>query len=57
MVSYVFSNVEGRQFINVLILVVVDDGLVLACGSIRGMVAEVLILVVVDDGLVRYKKW
>ena len=55
MVSYKdFKMPEGKE-LEVLILVVMEDGLVLLTGATISLAqTEVLILVVMEDGLVHY---
>ena len=52
MVSYTFYRSFSKTMIEVLILVVVDDGLVPDDNLVLVNRTDVLILVVVDDGLV-----
>ena len=52
MVSYVFNKIVKHINSQVLILIVVDDGLVLLVEDNKGERITVLILIVVDDGLV-----
>ena len=55
MVSYEFLKVRGQSDLDVLILVVVDNGLVPSFINLNTYYYEVLILVVVDNGLVLNK--
>ena len=53
MVSYIIDTLFPVVSLDVLILVVVDDGLVRAPSPLQFSSRGVLILVVVDDGLVQ----
>ena len=52
MVSYAQIEAALNKSVNVLILIVVDDGLVQKLKSMKDFKMPVLILIVVDDGLV-----
>ena len=52
MVSYLWVLKLILSRLNVLILIVVEDGLVLKCQQVKNWKRCVLILIVVEDGLV-----